>query len=229
MRREKIVVLTGAGISAESGVPTFRDSDGLWCNYKVEEICTPEALLHNRDVVIDFYNQRRKQLLTVEPNKAHTELVKLEQKYVVDIVTQNVDDLHERAGSSSILHLHGELKKVSCMNNENHIFTTSSDQGSNDRCEICNGLLRPYIVFFGEAVPNIEPAVRLAQDADILIVIGTSLQVYPAASLLYYARNNAKKFLVDPKAENSYNIDNLTIVKEKATIGVPLVVEQLMK
>lgn len=115
------------------------------------------------------------------------------------------------------------------MNNENHIFTTSSDQGSNDRCEICNGLLRPYIVFFGEAVPNIEPAARLAQDADILIVIGTSLQVYPAASLLYYARNNAKKFLVDPKAENSYNIDNLTIVKEKATIGVPLVVEQLMK
>lgn len=239
MNRKNIVILTGAGISAESGVPTFRDSDGLWCNYKVEEICTHDALDWNRPVVIDFYNQRRKQLDEVQPNKAHIELTKLETKYNVNIVTQNVDDLHERAGSSNILHLHGELRKVCCTSHpDDHVFKLETlkhgekeiwKQGENDKCPICGDLLRPYIVFFNEAVPNIEPAVNLVQKADILIIIGTSLQVYPAASLMYYAKSDSVKYLIDPKAEPSSKVSNLTIIKEKATIGVPQLVDKLLK
>ena len=227
---KNLVILTGAGISAESGVPTFRDSDGLWCNYRVEDVCTPEALQKNPNLVIKFYNDRRKQLDEVFPNKAHTELVKLESKYNVNLITQNVDDLHERAGSHNILHLHGELRKLRCTMNPEHIFPISGwEEKDDEKCSIDNAPLRPHIVFFGEGVPNIEPAVELTQKADIFIVIGTSLQVYPAASLLYYTKPECKKYLIDPKAESSYSISNLTIIREKATTGVPQVVEELMK
>ena len=227
---ENIVVLSGAGISAESGVPTFRDSDGLWCNYRVEDVCTPEALENNRDMVIKFYNERRKALDEVQPNAAHLALVKLEKKYNVNIITQNIDDLHERAGSANILHLHGELRKLRCSSNYNHIFDIDGwEEKGDERCVFDGSLLRPHVVFFGESVPNIETASEITQSADIIIVIGTSLQVYPAASLLYYAKNDSKKYLIDPKASPNQHVNNLTIVREKATVGVPKIVEELLK
>jgi NAD-dependent deacetylase len=226
---KNIVVLTGAGMSAESGIQTFRDSDGLWCNYRVEDVATHDAWLRNPKLVNDFYNERRKQLYEVSPNKAHYDLVKLEAKYNVNIVTQNIDDLHERAGSTNVLHLHGELKKVRSTADENLIYDLKGwELKIGDTCEL-GSQLRPHIVWFGEAVPNMEPAMRLAEAADILIVIGTSLQVYPAASLLYYAKNEIPKYLVDPKANTSYPVPHLTIIREKATVGVAEVVDKLLQ
>ncbi|MDD4141202.1 MAG: NAD-dependent deacylase [Bacteroidales bacterium] len=225
---KNIVVLTGAGISAESGVPTFRDSDGLWCNYHVEDVATHEAWERNPQLVNDFYNQRRKQLYEVEPNAAHYALVKLEDCYNVTVVTQNIDDLHERAGSKNIIHLHGELKKVRSTKDPDLIYDLDGwELKYGTKCEL-GSILRPHIVFFNEAVPNMEPAMRATEKADIIIVIGTSLQVYPAASLLYYAPPDLKKYLVDPKAEVQYPVTHLTILREKATLGVPQVVETLL-
>lgn len=226
---KKIVVLTGAGISAESGVSTFRDSNGLWENHRIEEVASPVAWENNQELVLDFYNQRRKQLFEVEPNDGHLWLLKLEEKYDVQIITQNVDDLHERAGSSNILHLHGELKKVRSTYDPNLVYTLKHwELKKGDNCEL-GYQLRPHIVWFGESVPMIEKAISIVSDADILIVIGTSMVVYPAASLINFVGNDIPKYYIDPKAFHVQGISNLKIIKEKASVGVPKLVDQLMK
>lgn len=226
---KKIVVLTGAGISAESGVSTFRDSNGLWENHRIEEVASPIAWENNQAMVLDFYNQRRKQLFEVEPNDGHRWLIKLEEKYNVQIITQNVDDLHERAGSKNVLHLHGELKKVRSTYDPNLIYTLDSwELKQGDNCEL-GYQLRPHIVWFGESVPMIETAISIVSDADILIVIGTSMVVYPAASLINYVSNDIPKYYIDPKAFAVPGVSNLKIITEKAGVGVPKLVEQLLK
>jgi len=225
---KKIVVLTGAGISAESGVSTFRDSDGLWRNHRIEEVASPIAWENNRSLVLDFYNQRRKQLFEVEPNEGHRWLVKLEDKYDVQIITQNVDDLHEQAGSSNVLHLHGELKKVRSTVNPDLIYTLDHwELKDGDNCEL-GSQLRPHIVWFGESVPMIEPAMSIASKADIFIVIGTSMVVYPAASLINFVSNKVPKYYIDPNAFAVPGITNLSVIAEKGGVGVPRLVEQLL-
>lgn len=226
---KNIVVLTGAGMSAESGVSTFRDNNGLWENHRVEDVATPEAWHSNPDLVMEFYNQRRKQLFEVEPNLGHRGLVDLEAKHNVQIITQNVDDLHERAGSTNVLHLHGELKKVRSTSNPDLIYTMDQwELKIGDKCEE-GSQLRPHIVWFGESVPMIEPAVHIVSDADILIVIGTSMAVYPAASLINYVGSEIPKYYIDPKAFQVSGVDNLQTINEPAGIGVPRLVEELMK
>ncbi len=226
---KKIVILTGAGISAESGVSTFRDSNGLWRNNRIEEVASPIAWENNRELVLEFYNQRRKQLFEVEPNDGHKWLVKLEQQYDVQIITQNVDDLHERAGSSNILHLHGELKKVRSTRDPELIYTLDHwELKDGDKCEL-GSQLRPHIVWFGESVPMIEPAVSVVTGADIFIVIGTSMVVYPAASLINYVNTEVPKYYIDPKAFSVPGISNLSIIAEKAGTGVPKLVKRLLK
>jgi len=229
MDMKRIVVLTGAGVSAESGVRTFRDNDGLWNNYRIEEVATPEAWLHNMDLVLEFYNQRRKQLYEVEPNPAHFALVKLEKHFEVQIITQNVDDLHERAGSSNVLHLHGELKKVRSTADPDLVYDLDGwELKKGDKCEK-GSQLRPHIVWFGESVPQIIPAAELSVSADIFLVIGTSLLVYPAAGLIHYVAEVVPKYIVDPGASISMNIPGLDVIKEKAGIGVPKLVDTLIK
>lgn len=225
---KKIVVLTGAGISAESGLKTFRDSDGLWEEYRIEDVATYEAWVRNPALVNEFYNQRRKQLFDVEPNAAHVALAELEKKFEVRIITQNVDDLHERGGSSSVLHLHGELKKVRSTIDPELVYTLHGwELKLGDKCEK-GSQLRPHIVWFGEAVPLIEDAAEISSDADIYIVIGTSLNVYPAAGLLNYVRDDVPKYLVDPNASPMNWMRNLKIIREKAGTGVPALVNELM-
>jgi len=225
---KKIVVLTGAGISAESGIRTFRDSDGLWEEYRIEDVATFGAWLKNPALVQNFYNQRRKQLYEVEPNAAHFALVELEKKFDVQIITQNVDDLHERAGSSNVLHLHGELKKSRSTTDPSLVYDIEGwELKMGDKCEK-GSQLRPHIVWFGEEVPMIIPAARLSAEADIFIVIGTSLNVYPAAGLILEAPYNSMKYLVDPNDCRVGQIPNLTIIKEKAGSGMPKLVSQLL-
>lgn len=224
---KKIVVLTGAGISAESGIKTFRDSNGLWENHRVEDVASPEGWAANRALVLDFYNQRRRQLLQCQPNRAHIALAELEQKYDVTIVTQNVDDLHERGGSTNIIHLHGELLKMRSSLDENLVYPCTGDINIGDKCER-GSQLRPFIVWFGEDVPKIGDAVEVVRRADILIVIGTSLVVYPAAGLLNYARYDIPKWLVDPSTMQLPRIPNLTFINQKATTGVDTLVKQLL-
>lgn len=225
---KKIVVLTGAGISAESGIRTFRDSNGLWEEHRVEDVATYEAWRRNPDLVLEFYNQRRKQLYEVKPNAGHRALVELEKKFKVLIITQNVDDLHERAGSTNVLHLHGELKKARSTVDQNLVYTLDGwELKKGDLCEK-GSQLRPHIVWFGEAVPMIEPAIELSAEADIFIVIGTSLNVYPAASLVYYVKSNTPVYLIDPKAEMLSGVQNLKIFRETAGTGVPKLVKQLL-
>ncbi|MFH1121589.1 MAG: NAD-dependent deacylase [Bacteroidota bacterium] len=227
--KKKVIVLTGAGISAESGIKTFRDSDGLWEEYRIDEVATFDAWLRNPALVLDFYNKRRMQLATVEPNAAHHALVKLEQLYEVCIITQNVDDLHERAGSSSILHLHGELTKVrSTVDPEMITDIGYTEIIPGDRCAK-GSQLRPHIVWFGEAVPLIEAAVELTMQADILLVIGTSLAVYPAAGLVNNIPPHCRIFLVNPENMRMQWIKNLVFVQEKAGTGVPKIVDQLLE
>ena len=225
--RKKLVVLTGAGISQESGISTFRDANGLWNNYRIEEVASPEAWKRDPQLVLDFYNMRRKQLYEVEPNAAHCALARLEEFFDVTIVTQNVDDLHERAGSSHVLHLHGELKKVRSTVDEELVSTL--DGWELKRGDLCakGSQLRPHIVWFGEAVPNIISATSLVKSADIFLVVGTSLQVYPAAGLLQYVPSAIEKYLVDPEAEPRYYVNNLTILREKATTGVTKFAEMI--
>jgi len=225
---KKIVVLTGAGVSAESGIRTFRDSWGLWEEYKIEDVATFDAWVRNPVLVLEFYNQRRKQLCEVSPNLAHFALVKLEEKYDVRIITQNVDDLHERAGSTNVMHLHGELKKARSTKDPELVYEIEGwELKIGDKCEK-GSQLRPHIVWFGEAVPMIEPASELASEADIFIVIGTSLNVYPAAGLIHYVPAGSPKYLVDPNAVYLQGIPNLSILQEKAGTGVPLLVERLL-
>lgn len=226
---KKIVILTGAGISAESGVKTFRDQNGLWNNHRIEEVASPIAWARDQEMVLEFYNQRRKQLYEVEPNAAHYALVKLEEKFEVKIITQNVDDLHERAGSSNILHLHGELKKVRSTIDEQLVYDLDGWELKKGDCCKKGSQLRPHIVWYGEAVPNIEKATKIVSAADILIVIGTSLVVYPAAGLINYLPSANKKYLIDPNASNYQNTQNLTVIRKKAGVGVPELVEELLK
>ncbi len=226
---KKLVVLTGAGISAESGIRTFRDADGLWEQHRIEDVATPEAWAKNPELVLRFYNQRRAQLFEVQPNTGHQALVSLERDFEVQVITQNVDDLHERAGSSSVLHLHGELRKVRSERYEQLVYPCESEINLGDTCE--RGFqLRPHIVWFGEAVPMLEKAAEMAMQADIFLIVGTSLQVYPAAGLMMYARQNIPFYYIDPRPQVNAELarmPNLTIIAEPASIGVPMVAEKL--
>ncbi len=225
--KKNIVVLTGAGVSAESGINTFRDADGLWEGHDIMEVASPQGFAKNPKLVLDFYNQRRKQLFEVSPNKAHEALVKLEDSFNVHIITQNVDDLHERAGSTQVLHLHGELLKARSSKNENLITDCTTDINLGDLASD-HSQLRPHIVWFGEQVPMLEPAINITEKAAILIIIGTSMQVYPAAGLVNYVTSNTPIYFIDPKpsiTENDFN--NLTILEETAVSGVPKLVDIL--
>ena len=225
-----IVVFTGAGVSADSGIATFRDSDGLWCNHSVEEVCTAEAMIYNRKGVIDFYNERRKELLEKKPNAAHTAIAALERHFPVQVITQNVDDLHERAGSTHITHLHGELTKLRSSRDESATVPIEGWKQEYDARHPDGSLLRPFIVFFGESVPNLSKAIELTQKADIFIVVGTSLKVYPAASLLQYVRAGVPVYLVDPGTPDIAGVgEPFTFIKKRAAEGVPELVNQLIK
>lgn len=226
---KSVVILTGAGISAESGISTFRDSGGLWEQHRIEDVATYNAWQQNRKLVLEFYNQRRKQLSTVQPNAAHKALVRLEQKYNVHIITQNVDDLHERAGSANVLHLHGELKKARSTVDPALVYDIEGwELKEGDLCEK-GSQLRPHIVWFGEPVPMIATASEIALKADVFIVIGTSMNVYPAAGLIEYAPRSSKKFLIDPNAKALPWIQNLTVIPKKAGEGVPELVDELLE
>ncbi|CAM4144712.1 NAD-dependent deacylase [Flavobacterium antarcticum] len=227
--KKKLIVFSGAGISAESGIQTFRDSDGLWEGHDVMEVATPEGYRKNPALVLDFYNKRRQQLLTVKPNEAHLILAELENDFDVQIITQNVDDLHERAGSSNVLHLHGELLKVRSTQNPNHILDWKTDLLDSDKDE--NGFnLRPHIVWYGEEVPALEEAVQLTSEADLVLVIGTSLQVYPAAGLVDFAPKNATIYYIDPKPIKIPNLRNkLVVFANKASEGMQLLKKELLK
>lgn len=217
---KKIAVLTGAGISAESGISTFRDANGLWENHDIMEVASPEGWMKNPGLVLQFYNQRRKQLKETEPNAAHYYLKNLEKNYDVVIITQNVDDLHERAGSSNIIHLHGELLKMRSEANESLIYNCEGDIQLGDLAE--DGTqLRPHIVWFGELVPKLEEAKKAVEACDILLIIGTSLQVYPAASLIHYQESGKPIYLIDPNEVMAVpQMKNLTIIQKSATEGV---------
>ncbi len=228
MNKKRIVVLTGAGISAESGISTFRDSGGLWEKYDIMEVATPEAWERNQALVMEFYNQRRKQLYEVAPNAGHYALVALENKYDVQIITQNVDDLHERAGSSNIMHLHGELKKVRSSVDEDLVYTLEGwELKEGDLCDK-GSQLRPHIVWFGEPVPLIPAAAELSSTADIYVIIGTSLNVYPAAGLVDYVRPGTPIYLIDPNELSVGHIRNLTFIREKAGTGTKKLADMLM-
>ncbi len=223
--KKRCVVITGAGVSADSGVPTFRGAGGLWQGQRVSDVATPEAFARNPKLVLEFYNERRRNLKEVEPNPAHYALAQLETGYDVHIITQNVDNLHERAGSSSILHLHGELTKVRSCSDENCILQWDGDLSLDDRGPD-GAPLRPHIVWFGEAVPAFAEALSIVSKAQIVIVVGTSLQVYPAASLLDHAPYSASCFLVDPYPATTNR--KVNVIAKKAKDGVPPLVEQLL-
>jgi NAD-dependent deacetylase len=225
---KKLVVLTGAGISAESGLKTFRDMDGLWENYDVMEVASPEGWNANMELVLRFYNERREQLAGAKPNNGHAGLVELEEFFDVHIITQNVDNLHERAGSKNVLHLHGELTKVRSTGDENLIYDIGyKPVNVGDLCE--KGFqLRPHIVWFGEMVPAMEEAVSISAQADIFVVVGSSLVVYPAAGLVNYAPKNCPVYVVDPNTVSSPGYRKVEYIKEKAGNGVAILKEKLM-
>lgn len=225
-----LVILTGAGMSAESGISTFRDAGGLWEKYRIEEVATPEAWATNPALVQEFYNARRKQLSEAQPNNGHKGLVELEQYFNVQIVTQNVDNLHERAGSSSVLHLHGELMKMRSSGPGREVFEVQPEKiefSIHDKCP--KGYpLRPHIVWFGEEVPEIGNAARIVEKADILVIIGTSMQVYPAAGLLHYAQAGIPLYLIDPNDVEIHS-NRVTVIRKGASEGVKILKEELLK
>lgn len=224
---KKLVVLSGAGISAESGIRTFRDANGLWEGHDIMEVASPEGFKKNPELVLEFYNIRRKQLLNVHPNDAHKLLVNLENDYDVHIITQNVDDLHERAGNKNVLHLHGELLKVRSVSNEQHIYDWREDLNTSHK-DINGSSLRPHIVWFGEAVPMIEEAIRIVSDADIFVIIGTSMQVYPAASLIDYVPANAKVYYIDVNPTPLHAIKHkVKVISDKASKGLKQLIDEL--
>ncbi|MET0759389.1 MAG: NAD-dependent deacylase [Flavobacterium sp.] len=226
--KRKLVVLTGAGISAESGIKTFRDSDGLWEGHNVMDVASPEGWRKNPELVLDFYNKRRQQLKEVQPNLGHQILAELENDFDVYIITQNVDNLHEKAGSSNVLHLHGELLKVRSTQNENYILDWQNDLNFGDLDDKGNQL-RPHIVWFGEEVPALEEALNLTQQADIFAVIGTSLQVYPAAGLIEYTNPEIPVFYIDPKPIKIPNLRNrLEVISEVASEGMKILKKKLL-
>jgi NAD-dependent deacetylase len=223
---KKLVVFTGSGISAESGIATFRGGNGLWAQHRIEDVCTPQALQKNRRLVIEFYNERRKETLQKQPNAAHLNLKKLEEYYDVQIITQNVDDLHERAGSGKVLHLHGEIRKLCSSRDVSQTVLIDGWEQKLDDLHEDGSLLRPFIVFFGEQVPMLECAIELTMNADIFVVIGTSLQVYPAASLLQYVNSSAPIYIIDPEIPQKPPLKNpLHIIQKTATQGT----EELLK
>ena len=224
---KKLVVLSGAGISAESGVKTFRDSNGLWENHRIEDVASPEGFQRNPQMVLDFYNARRKQLQEVEPNEAHLLLAKLEEYFEVHIITQNVDDLHERGGSSRIIHLHGELKKARPIDSESETIVWEKDLNLGDLNS--KGVqLRPHIVWFGEMVPEMDQAMKIAETADIFLVIGTSMQVYPAASLIQFIPDHCEVFVIDPNLDQNFLAAD-HFLKTSATDGMRKLIEILLK
>lgn len=226
---KKLVVLTGAGISAESGIKTFRDANGLWEGHNVMDVASPEGWYRNKELVLDFYNQRRKQLLEVKPNKGHFGLAELEKDFDVHIITQNVDNLHEQAGTKKVLHLHGELLKVRSTKNEDYILDWQNDLVIGD-VDDKGHQLRPHIVWFGEMVPALEEAISITEQADYVAVIGTSLQVYPAASLMHYAKPNVPVFYIDPRPASITNLQNpLEVIPKNATEGLPILREKLLE
>jgi NAD-dependent deacetylase len=225
--KKKIVVLTGAGVSAESGIKTFRDGDGLWENHRIEDVATPEAWKRNPELVLKFYNQRRRQLLEVQPNEAHKALVNLEAYFDVHIITQNVDDLHERAGSTKVLHLHGELFKVRSTKEPSLVYEWKKDLALGDKCDL-GSQLRPHIVWFGEMVPAIEEAAAICSTADIFIIIGTSLQVYPAAGLIHDVPLHAVKYIIDPNYPGTARAANIFHIEDKASSGTVALVTKLI-
>lgn len=226
---KKVVVLTGAGISAESGLQTFRDTDGLWEGYRIEDVATPEAWKRNPQMVQDFYNIRRKAVLEAEPNAAHFALAELEKKYAVTIITQNIDDLHERAGSTNVIHLHGLITKSQSDKDPRLTYNIEGwEIKMGETCEL-GSQLRPHVVWFGEPVPMIETAAEICSSAAIFMVIGTSLAVYPAAGLIDFVPHNVEKFVIDPKAGRLSGISGMRIFAEKAGIGVSKVVKELME
>lgn len=227
MKKKKIVVFSGAGMSAESGIKTFRDAGGLWEEYKIEEVATYSAWTKNQKLVLDFYNQRRKQIIESMPNAAHRLVAELQKKFDVQVITQNIDDLHERAGSKNVLHLHGEIMKSRSSVSSDLIYDLQSwEMKEGDLCEK-GSQLRPHIVWFGEAVPEMDKATALAEAADIFITIGTSLNVYPAANLIHVVASAVPKFLIDPGNFNLDYIKNLTVIKAKAVEGMEILVKKL--
>jgi NAD-dependent deacetylase len=228
MSRKNLVVLTGAGVSAESGIRTFRDSNGLWEDHDIMAVASPEGWRKNRALVLNFYNQRRKQARECIPNDAHYALARLEKHFEVQIITQNIDDLHERAGSTKVLHLHGELSKAQSTLDPELVYQLEHwEIKEGDKCEK-GSQLRPFIVWFGEAVPMMETAVHLASKADIFLVLGTSMQVYPAASLIDYVPETARKFLIDPQVPDFRLTGEVKVIQEKATIGMRILEDLLL-
>ncbi len=216
---KRLVISTGAGMSAESGISTFRDAGGLWENYPVMDVCSADGFVRNPELVHQFYNQRRKQLIACSPNDGHRALAELESRFEVMIITQNVDDLHERAGSSSVLHLHGELMKVRAIDDDSRVFTLKPDNcATTPDTIIDNHHVRPHIVFFQEAVPNFEPATEIVRSADIFVIIGTSLVVYPAAALLHYVRKGVPVYYIDPNPAEVP--EGVTVIRATATEGI---------
>ncbi len=227
MITKKLVVLSGAGMSAESGISTFRDANGLWENHDIMEVASPQGWRDNPALVLEFYNQRRRQLLQVKPNTGHTTLVEMEKYFDVSIITQNVDDLHERAGSSDVLHLHGELFKVRSTGNPSLVYEWKKDLNIGDKCAEGHQL-RPHIVWFGESVPMIMEAAQIIKRADIVIIIGTSMQVYPAAGLVRYATNATNIYYIDPHPA-LHDTRGIEVIAEKAGVGVPLLFQKLKR
>ncbi len=227
-KRKHIVIFSGAGISAESGISTFRDNGGLWDKYDVKEVATPDAWRNNPTLVLQFYNERRKQVIEASPNAAHKSLVDLEKKFDVTIITQNVDDLHERAGSKNVIHLHGEIRKSRSTYDPSLIYKIKGwELNPGDRCEQ-GSQLRPHIVWFGEMVPEMNRAQDVTATADILITVGTSLNVYPAAGLVHAAPKGSKLFVVDPNDVNVEELTNVVFYKEKAGVALPVIVGNLL-
>ncbi|MCF2490967.1 NAD-dependent deacylase [Dyadobacter sp. CY347] len=225
---KKLVVLSGAGISAESGISTFRDNGGLWDNFRIEDVATPEAWQRNQELVLDFYNQRRKQAADVKPNAAHYALAELEKDFDVTIITQNVDNLHEVAGSSNVIHLHGELFKSRSTKNPDLIYEmTSWELKTGDLCEL-GSQLRPHIVWFGEEVPMMEIAMDITEEADIFVVVGTSLAVYPAAGLVHYVGADKPIYIIDPAQPDISLKPNMTFIQEKATTGMEILIKNII-
>lgn len=227
---KKIVVFTGAGVSADSGLATFRDADGLWAEYRIEDVCTPEALARDRALVVEFYNRRRREMLGVEPNAAHRAIAALEADFAVEVVTQNVDNLHERAGSSNVTHLHGELTKLRSSRDPELVVPIDGWEQPLDAVAPDGAPLRPHIVFFGEAVPLFERAAEIAATADLFVVVGTSLAVYPAASLVRYIRPGVPVYVVDPGMPDTSWISNpLVHLRRRAAEGMPELAERLRR
>ncbi|HEU4716855.1 MAG TPA: NAD-dependent deacylase, partial [Bacteroidia bacterium] len=218
----RIVVFTGAGVSAESGISTFRDSGGLWEKYDIRDVATPEAWMKNPNLVLEFYNQRRRQVMDAKPNPAHVSLAELEKKFDVHIITQNVDDLHERAGSKNVLHLHGEIRKARSTKNPELIYPVKGwEIKAGDKCEL-GSQLRPHIVWFGEFVPEMDRAQEIAAGAELFIIIGTSLNVYPAAGIIHFVKRDVPIIIIDPNEINNPGIKGITFIRSNAGAGVPV-------